>query len=48
MFAFGEGHSLYGHFMCTKIVNDAFKETKKIKSPRGDNKIEGLMDSVRS
>jgi len=47
-FNFDEGHSLAGHFMCTKIVNDSFKETKKIKSPKGDNKLEGILESVRS
>lgn len=42
-----EGHSLYGHFMCTKIVNDSFKETKSIKNPKGD-KLETLKESVCS
>ena len=40
-------HSLYGHFMTCKVVNDSFKETKKIKSPRG-SEIEGLKESMRS
>lgn len=40
-------HSLYGHFMSAKIVNDSFKETKKIKSPRG-SEVEELKESLRS
>jgi len=47
MFNVIEGHSLYGHFMCTKIVNDSFKETKSIKNPKGD-KLETLKESVCS
>lgn len=40
-------HSLHGHFMSAKIVNDSFKETKSIKSPRG-SEIEGLKESLKS
>lgn len=46
-FSVAEGHSLYGHFMCAKIVNEEFKEVKNIKSPRG-SEIEGLKESLKS
>jgi hypothetical protein len=40
-------HSLHGHFMTCKVVNDSFKEVTKIKSPRG-SEIEGIKESLRS
>ena len=46
MYEFEEGHSLHGYFMCSKIVNDSFKEKTKMGRPRGADKLEALKDSV--
>lgn len=45
-YTFDEGHSLYGHFMCGKIVNDEFKEKTKTGKPRGGNELDALKASV--
>ncbi len=45
-YEFDEGHSLYGHFMCSKIVNDSFKEKTRMGKPRGSDKLETLKASV--
>jgi len=43
---FNEGHSLYGHFMCSKIVNPSFQETKSVGRPQAGDKLEALKSSV--
>jgi len=43
---FNEGHSLYGHFMCSKIVNPSFQETKSVGRPHAGDKLEALKQSV--
>ncbi len=41
----GEEHSLYGHFMCTKIVNVDYQEVKKISKVKGQG-VEDLKESL--
>lgn len=43
-----EGHSLHGHFMCVKYVNEDFKEKKHVKTPKAGNGLEALIESCTS
>lgn len=43
-----EGHSLHGHFKCTKIVNDAFKEKNSEENPNSKNKFQDLKEIYRT
>ena len=45
-YTFDEGHSLHGHFMCGKIVNDEFKEKTRVGKPKGGNELDALKASV--
>lgn len=39
---------LEGHWLCTKIVNDSFKEKNKIENPSAGNQLQALKDSLNS
>lgn len=39
---------LEGHWLCTKIVNESFKEKSKIENPGAGQKLQDLKDSLRS
>lgn len=39
---------LEGHWLCTKIVNDSFKEKNKVENPNAKGKLENLKESLRS
>ncbi len=43
-----EGHSLHGHFKCTKIVNDAFKEKNNEENPNSKNHFQELKEMYRN
>ena len=43
----GEGHSMFGQFLCSKIVNKNFKEIYNKKNPTG-SELSELKDSVRT
>lgn len=47
MYDVHEGHSLYGHFKCTKIVNDAFKEKNHEENPNSKNRFQDLKEMYR-
>ncbi len=43
-----EGHSLHGHFKCTKIVNDVFKEKNHEENPNSKNHFQELKEMYRT